>query len=205
MTARRALNLKLVLSILAAFVLSMAVTWILHDALAERDAALRALRLAGAFGKRLAVFLAQHWTRYKDSRLPPPGWLAGRLADPDLADNVRALRTRIPELLAGLDEAATLVGGFRTAAFPEAAGSSGAERPSFASRLLAAIALKRPFLQALGAAVGATGCPTPSPDDLAALRDRTAAFYGLEMTPTTAARAAAIVWNPLLDFFPTNS
>ena len=38
MTARRALNLKLVLSILAAFVLSMAVTWILHDALAERDA-----------------------------------------------------------------------------------------------------------------------------------------------------------------------
>ena len=57
----------------------------------------------------------------------------------------------------------------------------------------------------LRALESAAGCPTPSPDDLAALRDRTAAFYGLEMTPTTAARAAAIVWNPLLDFFPTNS
>ena len=38
MTDRRALNLKLVLSILAAFVLSMAITWILHDKLAEHDA-----------------------------------------------------------------------------------------------------------------------------------------------------------------------
>ena len=38
MTARRALNLKLVLSIFAAFVLSMAITWILHDTLAQHDA-----------------------------------------------------------------------------------------------------------------------------------------------------------------------
>ena len=38
MTARRNLNIKLVFSVLAAFVLSMAFTWYLHDRLAERDA-----------------------------------------------------------------------------------------------------------------------------------------------------------------------
>ena len=38
MTARRSLNLKLVLSVLAAFALSMAFTWFLHDMLSERDA-----------------------------------------------------------------------------------------------------------------------------------------------------------------------
>ena len=38
MTARRNLNIKLVFSVLAAFVLSMAFTWYLHDQLAERDA-----------------------------------------------------------------------------------------------------------------------------------------------------------------------
>ena len=37
MTGRRSLDLKLVLSILATFALSMAFTWILHDRLAERD------------------------------------------------------------------------------------------------------------------------------------------------------------------------
>ena len=37
MTDRRRLDLKLVLSILATFVLSMAFSWILHDRLAERD------------------------------------------------------------------------------------------------------------------------------------------------------------------------
>ena len=38
MTARRSLNLKLVLSILAAFAVSMAFTWFLHSRLSERDA-----------------------------------------------------------------------------------------------------------------------------------------------------------------------
>ncbi len=38
MTARRNLNIKLVFSVLAAFGLSMAFTWYLHDRLAERDA-----------------------------------------------------------------------------------------------------------------------------------------------------------------------
>ena len=38
MTARRSLNLKLALSVLSAFVLSMAVTWFLHGHLSERDA-----------------------------------------------------------------------------------------------------------------------------------------------------------------------
>ncbi len=37
MTARRNLNLKLAVSVLAAFVLSMAVTWYLHNRLAEHD------------------------------------------------------------------------------------------------------------------------------------------------------------------------
>ena len=37
MTARHSLNLKLVLSVIAAFVLSMAFSWILHDRLSERD------------------------------------------------------------------------------------------------------------------------------------------------------------------------
>ena len=38
MTARSSLNLKLVFSVLAAFLLSMAFTWFLHDRLSERDA-----------------------------------------------------------------------------------------------------------------------------------------------------------------------
>ena len=38
MTARRSLNLKLILSVLAAFVLSMAFNWFLHNWLSERDA-----------------------------------------------------------------------------------------------------------------------------------------------------------------------
>ena len=38
MTARRSLNLKLALGTLAAFALSMAFSWMLHDRLAERDA-----------------------------------------------------------------------------------------------------------------------------------------------------------------------
>lgn len=38
MTARRNLNIKLVLSVLAAFALSMTFTWILHNWLSERDA-----------------------------------------------------------------------------------------------------------------------------------------------------------------------
>ena len=38
MTARRSLNVKLVLSVVAAFALSMAVTWFLHGKLSERDA-----------------------------------------------------------------------------------------------------------------------------------------------------------------------
>ena len=38
MTARRSLNLKLMLSILAAFVLSLAFSWLLHNDLAEHDA-----------------------------------------------------------------------------------------------------------------------------------------------------------------------
>ena len=38
MTQRRSLNLKLVLSVLAAFLLSMAFTWFLHSSLSERDA-----------------------------------------------------------------------------------------------------------------------------------------------------------------------
>ena len=38
MTERRTLNLKLILSVFTAFVLSMGVTWILHNTLAERDA-----------------------------------------------------------------------------------------------------------------------------------------------------------------------
>ena len=38
MTARRSLNLKLVLSVLMAFLLSMAFTWFLHDRLSEHDA-----------------------------------------------------------------------------------------------------------------------------------------------------------------------
>ena len=38
MTARRSLNLKLVFSVLAAFLLSLAFSWVLHDRLSERDA-----------------------------------------------------------------------------------------------------------------------------------------------------------------------
>ena len=38
MTARRSLNLKLIVSVLAAFLLSMAFSWFLHDMLSERDA-----------------------------------------------------------------------------------------------------------------------------------------------------------------------
>ena len=38
MTARRSLNLKLVISVVAAFALSMAFSWFLHDRLSERDA-----------------------------------------------------------------------------------------------------------------------------------------------------------------------
>ena len=38
MTERRSLDLKLVLSVLAAFLLSMAFTWFLHTRLSERDA-----------------------------------------------------------------------------------------------------------------------------------------------------------------------
>ena len=38
MTARRSLNLKLAFSVLAAFLLSLAFSWILHDRLSERDA-----------------------------------------------------------------------------------------------------------------------------------------------------------------------
>ena len=38
MTARHSLNLKLVLSVVAAFALSMAFSWFLHDRLSERDA-----------------------------------------------------------------------------------------------------------------------------------------------------------------------
>ena len=38
MTARRSLNLKLVFSVLAAFLLSLAFSWFLHDHLSERDA-----------------------------------------------------------------------------------------------------------------------------------------------------------------------
>ena len=38
MTARRSLNLKLVFSVLAAFLLSLAFSWFLHDNLSERDA-----------------------------------------------------------------------------------------------------------------------------------------------------------------------
>ena len=38
MTQRRSLNLKLILSVLAAFLLSMAFTWFLHSRLSERDA-----------------------------------------------------------------------------------------------------------------------------------------------------------------------
>ena len=38
MTARRSLNLKLIFSVLAAFLLSMAFSWLLHDRLSERDA-----------------------------------------------------------------------------------------------------------------------------------------------------------------------
>jgi len=38
MTARRSLNIKLVLSVLAAFALSMAFTWFMHSSLSERDA-----------------------------------------------------------------------------------------------------------------------------------------------------------------------
>ena len=38
MTARRSLNLKLVFSVLVAFLLSLAFSWILHDRLSERDA-----------------------------------------------------------------------------------------------------------------------------------------------------------------------
>ena len=38
MTARRSLNLKLIFSVLAAFLLSLAFSWLLHDRLSERDA-----------------------------------------------------------------------------------------------------------------------------------------------------------------------
>ena len=38
MTARCSLNLKLIFSVLAAFLLSLAFSWILHDRLSERDA-----------------------------------------------------------------------------------------------------------------------------------------------------------------------
>ena len=38
MTQRRSLNLKLVVSVLTAFILSMAFTWFLHSRLSERDA-----------------------------------------------------------------------------------------------------------------------------------------------------------------------
>ena len=38
MTARRSLNLKLIFSVLAAFLLSLAFSWFLHDRLSERDA-----------------------------------------------------------------------------------------------------------------------------------------------------------------------
>ena len=38
MTARRSLTLKLILSVLVAFVLSMAFNWFLHNWLSERDA-----------------------------------------------------------------------------------------------------------------------------------------------------------------------
>ena len=38
MTARRSLNLKLALSIVLAFAVSMAVTWFVHDRLAAREA-----------------------------------------------------------------------------------------------------------------------------------------------------------------------
>ena len=38
MTERRSLNIKLVLSVVAAFALSMAFTWFLHGWLSERDA-----------------------------------------------------------------------------------------------------------------------------------------------------------------------
>ena len=38
MTDRRSLNLKLIFSVLAAFLLSLAFSWFLHDRLSERDA-----------------------------------------------------------------------------------------------------------------------------------------------------------------------
>ena len=38
MTARRSLNLKLIFSVLAAFLLSLAFSWFLHDRLSEHDA-----------------------------------------------------------------------------------------------------------------------------------------------------------------------
>ena len=38
MTARPSLNLKLILSVVVAFALSMALTWFLHNRLSERDA-----------------------------------------------------------------------------------------------------------------------------------------------------------------------
>lgn len=104
------------------------------------------------------------------------------------APDVQTLQSRIPELLVGLDEAEAL-----------AAGGGGKESSSFPVLLLTAIALKRKFLEALGAAIGATGRHTPSPEALMALRHRTADFYSLEMTTSTAERAAAIVWNPLVD------
>ena len=38
MTARRSLNLKIVVSVLAAFAVSMAFSWFLHNHLSRRDA-----------------------------------------------------------------------------------------------------------------------------------------------------------------------
>ena len=144
------------------------------------DAALSALRRVSQWEADWQHFLGIGWNGCKDSSPPPPDLFARRAAErPDFLAHLRA-------------NAAALRAAVAAAADEIAAAHPGAAPDSFVGTLLEGAALKRGLVRALEGAAGAA--PALPANEIAALRARTAAYYGREMTPRTAARAAEIVW-----------
>jgi hypothetical protein len=144
------------------------------------DAALSALRRVSQWEADWQHFLGIGWNGCKDSSLPPPDLFAQRAAERPAF--LARLRTDAAALRAAVEGAAAEI----------AAAHPGAAPDSFAGTLLEGAALKRGLVRALEGAAGAG--PALPAEELAGLRARSEAYYAREMTPSSAARAAAIVW-----------
>jgi hypothetical protein len=144
------------------------------------DAALSALRRVSQWDADWQHFLGIGWNGCKDSSPPPPGLFARRAAE--RPDRLARLRADAAPLRAAVGEAASEI----------AAAHPGAAPDSFAGTLLEGAALKCGLVRALEGAAGAA--PALPAEEVDALRARTEAYYAREMTPSTAARAADIVW-----------